>query len=199
MKGKGSRGMPGKAVRPAAGMQTSVKSRLQKKDFQRSEWTLVANKDDLGSAMGDTLAVEAGQSPQGQNYIWTLIRGDDGVGEDSTVFCTDGSCRACQFPMIKGQVTKEDGAMVIGCPACGTKYSLEDGSVLNWLPANGPAQWAAAQLNKNKEPTAAGSLMTRVSKAGRIYVRLPDGTLKITKTAAERAEELASGGLAGGN
>ena len=32
-----------------------------------------------------------------------------------------------------------------------------------------------------------------VSQSGRVYVRLPDGTLKIEKTAAERAEELASG------
>jgi hypothetical protein len=33
--------------------------------------------------------------------------------------------------------------------------------------------------------------MTRGSKAGRVYLRLPDGTLKETKTAAERAAELA--------
>lgn len=32
-----------------------------------------------------------------------------------------------------------------------------------------------------------------MSRAGRVYVRLPDGTLAITKTAADRAKELATG------
>ena len=56
MKGKGTRGMPGKAVRPPAvsGMQKNVKNRMQKRDFDRSEWTLVAEKGELGSELGDT-------------------------------------------------------------------------------------------------------------------------------------------------
>ena len=66
--------------------------------------------------------------------------------------------------------------------------------MLKWLPAEGPVQFMAKQLNKDKEPVAAGILPTRVSKSGRVYVRLPDGTLKITKTAAERAAELAKFG-----
>lgn len=195
MKGKGSRGMPGKAVRPpATGMQKNVKSRLEKRDFMRDEWTLVASADELGSAFGDTLAVEAGQSPQGTNFIWTLIRGDDGVGEGSTVYATDGSCRACTYPMVRATTSKTSDGVSINCPACGSSFNLENGDVIEWLPAKGPAQWAAAQLNKDKEPMNAGILQARVSKAGRIYVRLPDGTLKITKTAAERASDLARGG-----
>ena len=49
------------------------------------------------------------------------------------------------------------------------------------------------QLNEKKEPMTAGVLKTRVSQSGRVYLRLPDGTLKIQETAAERAEKLASG------
>jgi len=196
MKGKGSRGMPGKASQGRApkGMNGNIKSRLEKQDFNRAEWTLVAGKEELGPNLGDTLAVEAGQSPQGTNYIWTLIRGDDGVGEGSTVWATDGSCRACTFPNTKATVsTDEDGGYSMDCATCGSVFSLTDGKPSKWLPGEGPAQFIAKQLNKDKEPLGASLLMTRVSKAGRIYVRLPDGTLKITETAAERAEKLAGG------
>ena len=197
MKGKGTRGMPGKAVQPPAGsgFQKNVKDRMMKRDMNREEWTLVATKGDLGAEMGSTMAVEAGQSPQGQNYIWTLVRGEEGEGEESTVYATDGSCRACQFPMIKGIVAKGEQGFSITCPTCGSEFSLEQGGeVLKWLPGEGPVQFMAKQLNKDKEPVAAGTLPTRVSKSGRVYVRLPDGTLKITKTAAERAAELAKFG-----
>ena len=65
------------------------------------------------------MAVEAGQSPQGQNYIWTLIRGDEGAGqidEDvySDVWATDGACRACSFPMTQAVVAKEKRYIVTG-------------------------------------------------------------------------------------
>ena len=80
------------------------------------------------------------------------------------------------------------------CGSCGTKISLEDGEPVEWLPGNGPIQWAAQQLNKNKQPEKINLMMTRVSKAGRVYVRLPDGTLPMAKTAAQRAAEL--GGFA---
>ncbi len=194
MKGRGTRGMPGKGVKPPAGsgMQRDMKTRMQKRDFDRDEWTLVAAKGELGSEMGATKAVEAGMAPQGQNYIWSLIRGDDGDGEGSTVYATDGSCRACTFPLFSSSVDKDaDGNMRLTCGSCGTVYSLEDGQVIEWLPGKNPIQWAAQQLNKAKEAAPINLLMTRVSKAGRIYLRLPDGTLKAEKTAAERAAELA--------
>jgi len=197
MKGKGSMGMPGKMQQPGKKADTSrqkkVKNRMMKADMNRDEWTLVANKGELGAEMGSTMAVEAGQDPRGTNYIWTLVRGEEGEGENSTVFVTDGSCRTCQFPMIKGEVAKDaQGDFSITCPTCGSQFSLEDGKVLKWLPGEGPVQFMAKQLNKDKEEAAAGTLPSRVSQSGRIYLRLPDGTLKITKTAAERADELAS-------
>jgi hypothetical protein len=46
-----------------------MKKRFQKRDFDRDEWTLVAEKGELGSEMGSTKAVEAGMAPMGQNYI----------------------------------------------------------------------------------------------------------------------------------
>ena len=193
MKGRGTRGMPGKGVRPppGSGMQKSVKDKMSKRDFERSEWTLVAEKGELGSEYGATRAVEAGMSPQGQNYIWAVVRGDDGDGEGSTVYATDGSCRACQFPMTSGVAAVEDGEKTLTCGSCGTKYSLDSGEVLDWLPGDGPLRWAAQQLNKAKTPEKLNLMMTRVSKAGRVYVRLPDGTLPIAKTAEQRAAELA--------
>lgn len=122
---------------------------------------------------------------------WTLVRGDDGDGEGSTVYATDGSCRACQFPTTNVKVSKETGEMTMECGSCGTKHSLETGEPVDWLPGNNPIQWAAQQLNKAKQPEKINLMKTRVSKACRVYVRLPDGTLKAAKTAAQRADELA--------
>jgi hypothetical protein len=160
-------------------MQRSVSEKMKRKDFERSEWTLVAEKEELGSDFGNTKAVEAGMSPQGQNFIWTLVRGEDGTGEGSTVYATDGSCRACSFPLMNATVTKENGVATMECKNCGSSWSLENGSSVDWLPGDGPLQWAAQQLNKKKEPGNINILMTRVSRAERVYVRLPDGTLPI--------------------
>lgn len=198
MKGRGTRGMPGKDQKQkqrgsASGFTSAMKKRLDRRDFERSEWTLVAEKDDLGTEVGSAKAVEAGQTPQGTNYIWTLFRGKS-EGNESTVYATDGSCRSCTAPLFSATMGYEDDEPVMTCGACGSKFSLEDGRVLSWLPGEGPVQWMAAQLNKDKEQVAAGMLQTRVSQAGRIYVRLPDGTLAITKSAADRASELAGTG-----
>merc|ERR1719247_1272443 len=193
--------MPGKGVRPppGAGMNKDSKKKMQKRELTRDEWTLVATKDELGEEVGSTMAVEAGQSPMGQNYIWTLIRGPDGAGQFtddvySNVYATDGSCVACTFPMIKATIEEEaPGQYSVNCPACGSSWALDDGSVLKWLPGANPAQFLAKKLNENKQETRTNILKTRVSKSGRVYVRLPDGTLKIQETAAERAAKLASG------
>lgn len=190
--------MPGKGVKPpsGSGFNTASKKRMQKRDFERSEWTLVAAKGELGEEIGSTLAVEAGQNPTGTNYIWTLVRGEEGAGaqsEDdfSNVYATDGSCRACTFPLLKAKVEKEaDGGYSMTCGNCGSKFSLDDGHTTSWLPGEGPVQWMAKQLNSKKEAQDAGVLRTRVTQSGRVYLRLPDGTLAITKTAADRAAEL---------
>jgi hypothetical protein len=72
-KGAGRMGkMPGKSrqqQRVMGGFSKDTKSRLEKKDFQRDEWTPVAAKGELGAEMGSTMAVEAGMSPQCQNYM----------------------------------------------------------------------------------------------------------------------------------
>jgi nitrite reductase/ring-hydroxylating ferredoxin subunit len=161
-------------------MQKSLSKKMKREDFfKKDEWTLVAQKDDLGAELGATKAVEAGMSPQGQNFIWTLVRGDDGDGEGSTVYATDGACRACSFPLYKGSAKKDGDRVMLECSNCGTTYDLENGDPVDWLPGDGPLRWAAAQLNKDKEPQKTNLLMTRVSRANRVYVRLPDGTLPI--------------------
>jgi len=196
MKGKGTRGMPGKGATPpgtGGGFTKGSKKRMQQRDFQRNEWTLVAEKGQLGDEVGSTLAVEAGQSPQGQNYIWALVRGENSenaAGEETDVYATDGACISCSFPMTKAVITKEDGLELLDCETCGSQWSLKDGSVHKWLPGVGLKQMAAKALNKDKEPRSINLLSTRTSQAGRIYLRLPDGTLALTKSAADRAAEL---------
>ena len=68
------------------------------------------------------------QAPQGQEYIWTLIRGvpvkAGGDPQESTCYVTDGSCRICQFPMTQGKVQERvaaDGSPShsISCAVCG--------------------------------------------------------------------------------
>ena len=198
MKGRGTRGMPGKgatATGSGGGFTKGSKKRMQQRDFQRSEWTLVAEKGELGEEVGSTLAVEAGQTPQGQNYVWALVRGEEtpasGDDEDATdVYATDGSCISCSFPMTKAVITKEDGKESLDCKTCGSQWNLKDGSVHKWLPGVGLGQMATKALNKDKQESSINLLKTRTSQAGRIYLRLPDGTLALTKSAADRAAEL---------
>jgi len=179
MKGKGTRGMPGKAMKGPPTGGTGVKQRLQKKDFeQRKEWQLVLeDQSELGEQVGATKAVSAGVTPQGQEYIWCLVRGKKvPEGEDPEVFAVDGSCRICQFPMLKAEVDAEVNTITCGC--CGTKWSLRGrGEVIDFLPGSNPVQWVAKKANEAKGPKELGMLPTRVSKANRVYLRLPDGTL----------------------
>jgi len=189
MKGKGTRGLPGNrgGFSAGGGMTKEAKQRFEKADFEKSEWTLVAEKGLLGNETGSTLAVEAGQTPQGQNYIWTLVRGvpltED--GPETTVYATDGSARCCLFPMTKATAEADGDGFTLTCGLCGTKYSLDEGEVLDWMPKSNPVQWAAAAANSNKEPIPCTVLKTRVSQAGRTYLRLPDGTLPITTQRVE--------------
>lgn len=199
MKGKGSRGIPGNrgGFSSGGGLTQKAKGKFERQDFESSsEWTLVAEKDELGAEMGSTKAVEAGMAPQGQSYVWALVRGDpvkDGDAESSTVYVTDGSSRCCTYPMTKGEVTRlEDddgyegeGGHALTCTLCGTKYNLVTGEVMKWFPKENLVQAATALANKDKEPEPCTVLKTRVSKAGRSYVRLPDGTLPITTRRVE--------------
>lgn len=163
-----------------------MKSKIQKRDFDtRKEWVEVAMNDDLGAETGSTKAVEAGITPQGQRYIWALVRGSpkpaepDGEWAEDTVFAVDGSCRSCQFPMTNGKTEKEpDGTYSLTCGLCGSKYSMANGAVLKFLPGENPIQWASKLANEKKGEVPMATLPTRISKSGRIYVRLPDGTLR---------------------
>ena len=139
MKGKGSRGVPGNrgGFNPGGGLTKAARDKMERADFEKStEWTLVAEKDQLGKEAGSTLAVEAGQSPMGQSYIWTLIRGDaveEGSNpEDSVIYATDGTCRTCLFPNTKATIAPlegEEGGHSIECGVCGGKHNLVTGEV----------------------------------------------------------------------
>jgi len=191
--------MPGKGATAtgssAGGFTSKSKNRMSKRDFEKSEWTLVAEKGELGDEIGSTKAVEAGMSPMGQNYVWTLFRGEEGAGAIadgySNVYATDGSCVSCTSPNFNSKLEKQDGEYVMNCGACGSVFSMETGAVLKWLPGEGPVQWMAQQMNAKKEEQPTNVLKTRVSQSGRVYVRLPDGTLPMAKSAADRAAEAA--------
>jgi len=178
MKGKGSRGMPGKANKGPAPGGTGVKQRMQKQDFEkRKEWVQVL--DDiaaLGEDSGSTKAVQAGVTPQGQEFIWCLMRGKKTAkDEEPNIYAIDGSCRQCQFPMLNSEIDAAAGTL--DCPVCGNKWNLEDGELIDYLPANNPIQWASKLANEKKGPQKLGMLPTRVSGSGKVYLRLPDGTL----------------------
>jgi len=186
MKGKGSMGLPGK-MRKGNNEDKQMKKRMQRRDFQRKEWVKVlSNIETELPEVGSTKAVTAGITPKGQDFIWCLVRGDESeestrADDDgaATVFAIDGACRCCQFPMTAGKLNPKqpDGDQSISCGLCGTKYSLNDGNVVDFLPKENPAQWAAALVNEKKGPQRAVALPARVSKTGNVYVRLPDGTL----------------------
>uniref|UniRef100_A0A7S0LNZ6 Rieske domain-containing protein n=1 Tax=Coccolithus braarudii TaxID=221442 RepID=A0A7S0LNZ6_9EUKA len=185
MKGRGSRGMPGKATGYRERDNEGMKKRMQKRDFDKKEWVQVVSSidEEMGTEPGATKAVTAGITPRGQDFIWCLIRGNPAVPEggdqvEEKVFAVDGSCRCCQFPMSAGKLGSEpDGSYSFECGLCGTKYSLDNGEVLEFLPKKNPAQWAAALPNESKGPQKTVVLPARVSKAGKVYLRLPDGTL----------------------
>lgn len=178
--------MPGKQGQQQQGFEnTALKNKMMKKDFDKSDdWVLIMNreKEELGASVGSTKAVEAGKSPMGQSFIWCLARGkeraEDAAPEDSVLYAYDGSCRTCQFPLTNGKVEGEDGKQTLTCGLCGTKWNLEDGECVDFLPASNPVQYAAKLANEKKGPQRLAILPTRVSKSGRVYLRLPDGTLK---------------------
>merc|ERR1712032_426651 len=140
--------------------------------------------------LGATKAVGAGKQPgrmgptgwtDGPEYIWTLVRGEptveDGVATDK-VFAIDGACRICQFPMPTGEYSATEGRESFTCKCCGTKWALDNGEVLEFLPKSNPIQWATA-LRVGNEATAqpCACLTTRISKSGLVYLRLPDNTI----------------------
>jgi len=167
-----------------------VKKRMMQRDYDAKEWALVGKLDEIAE-IGATKAVEAGRSPgrmgatgfeDGPMYIWALVRGDprkaregeEDEPADAGVYAIDGSCRACQFPMTAGKWFPGNN---FGCVTCGTKYNLETGEVVDFMPKENPVQWAAAMANGDKPPQTTASLPTRVSRSGNVYVRLPDNTI----------------------
>jgi hypothetical protein len=64
-------------------------------------------------------------------------------------------------------VVDENGepSHTISCGVCGTKWDLNSGKVLDFLPGNGPVQFAAKLANSKKEETPCTVLKTRISKA----------------------------------
>lgn len=131
--------------------------------------------------------VSTTQAPQGQEYVWSLIRGlpmEEGKDpQESTCYVTDGSCRTCLFPMTQCKVeavVDADGkpSHTMTCGLCATKWDLNTGECLDFLPGNGPAQFAAKLANSKKEPTPCTVLKTRISKAR----RCPQPTLLNTRT-----------------
>lgn len=179
-------------MQPGDTVNKGLKSRMQRREFaERKEWVPVARLEDI-PAVGDTKAVGAGRAPgkmglsgweDGAEYIWCLVRGEDSVAEGETeptetVFAIDGSCRTCKFPLTAGELSTMAGRQVFSCKCCGTTFALDNGEVLEFLPKKNPLQWATSLRVGGTEPMPTASLPTRISKAGRVYLRLPDNTIQ---------------------
>ena len=178
--------MPGKAMQRPPTENVALKRKMKGKDFAESDdWVPVLEKADaaefLAGEVGSTKAVQAGQDYKGNEFIWSLMLGEEEEQEDGqvarTVYAMDGSCRQCKFPMLEGKYSREDGVPSVSCPVCGNVNDLSTGEVTTFLPANNPVQWAAKLANEKDGPQRLAVLPTRVSKAGRLFLRLPDGTL----------------------
>jgi nitrite reductase/ring-hydroxylating ferredoxin subunit len=198
--------MPGKSrkKRSLEG-ETTIYRKLE---LGKKEWVLACDDEDLGQEEGAMKTVEAGKSPTGDDYLWVLTRGkpvpkeqepDDGewrvgdnffgadralarFGAGNNIFAMVGNCPVCTWPMSNGKIEYlEDGmTAAIACGLCGTKYSLETGEVVEWLPGDGPVQWTQKQIHKDKKQDILGTAPTRLHK-GKVYVRLPEGTLTSQK------------------
>jgi hypothetical protein len=160
-----------------------LNEKLKSQEETRREWILACADSELGDELGSTKAVEGGVSPQGQKYLWALIRGDKDSGDlddftkQKSVFITQPSCPSCQWPMTKAELEKQkDGSYGIRCGLCGTMYD-EKGEVLEFLPARNPVQWAQAKLNANKDPYQKLGVLPAKTIDGMVKMRLPDGTL----------------------
>lgn len=178
----------------ASQVNTGVKKRMMVRDFQdKNEWVKVGKLAELVPAIGATKAVEAGRAPgamgptgfsEGSTYIWCLVHGElsgaEAAGDaKDKVFAVDGACRTCQFPLTQAQYAAGGGGneQTITCGLCGTKYSLESGKTVDFLPGDNPIRFAAKLANEKNGPQRLGSLPTRVSKSGNIFIRLPDNTI----------------------
>ena len=120
------------------------------------------------------------------------------------MFATDGACRACKFPLTQGVWSGAQAGcdeQTLTCPACGspgaagrrrgggvrvtcsrhglvgTRYSLESGEPLDFLPGDNPVRWLAKVANEKNGPQRLAVLPTRVSQSGAVYVRLPENTI----------------------
>jgi len=188
MKGKGSRGMPKKATAMGTTVNKGLKEKMMKKDFDQSDdWVVVMEreKEELGSSKGSGKAVQAGKNYMGQEFLWNVVRAssraEDQAPEDTVVYAVDGACRVCQFPLTNANLEGELGGekpQELSCPLCGTKWEMDGGECVDFLPAKNPVQYAAKLANEKKGPQKLAILPTRVSKSGRVWLRLPDGTLK---------------------
>ena len=57
------------------------------------------------------------------------------------------------------------------------KIVPETGEVKEFLPKKNPVQWATSLRVRDAKPQPIALLPTRISKTGKVYLRLPDNTL----------------------
>ncbi|KAI5056634.1 hypothetical protein GOP47_0028452 [Adiantum capillus-veneris] len=146
----------GKNARKASyqGLQRAMKG----KDADMEGWTEVATAADF---------------LEGKNKA--IIHNKKGyvlVKRDEELRAIEANCTSCKFPIMEGKVSQqEDGALEISCPLCHTRFSLDDGRVLQYCPKDGLVQWFIGTIKDKATPVAAKILPARTSKSGRVYVR----------------------------
>ncbi|KAG0565082.1 hypothetical protein M758_8G158300 [Ceratodon purpureus] len=117
--------------------------------------------------------------PEGKNKA--IIHNNAGyvlVKKEDALYAIQANCTSCKFPIIEGKTATAEGAedgtpgdAQIECPLCHTKFSLEDGKVVEFCPKDGPIAWAIGTLKSKETPVDAKVYSARISKSGRVYVR----------------------------
>ncbi|GAQ78230.1 hypothetical protein KFL_000090750 [Klebsormidium nitens] len=114
-----------------------------------------------------SLSVEEGTNKatihKGEGYV-VIKSGDELYG-------IDANCASCKFPVIEGKVTTAaDGkGPQIECPLCHSKFSLLDGTVLEYCPKDGPMQWIVGTIKEKAPRENTKVYPARMSRSGRVY------------------------------
>ena len=111
MKKRGSAKDVGQGDAAATTENVALKRKMKGKDFAESDdWVPVLEKADAAALAGEVgldEGVQAGQDYKGNEFIWSLMLGEEEEQEDGqvarTAYAMDGLCRQCKFLMLEGK------------------------------------------------------------------------------------------------
>nr|PNR33890.1 hypothetical protein PHYPA_023706 [Physcomitrium patens] len=146
---------------------------------------IMRERESDSSSDGWVQVLTEAELPDGKNKA--IIYNNAGyvlVKRDNELYAIQANCTSCKFPVIEGTVSVAEaasdgpsqGETQIECPLCHTKFSLEDGRVVEYCPKDGPLAWAIGTLKQKEAPVPAKVYSARISKSGRVYVKFAAGS-----------------------